>query len=143
MKLQEIFKDTKAGNMREDAREALDSAGFSRRDVIKGMGALVVGFSSVAAVAKKLNAEAPLPSPFYDTLQVDSWIAIASDESITAYSGKCDMGQGFRWQDFQELDPARAFDSHGRGILLAKWEAFHRLEYQGDGSKVRMEIRLP
>ncbi len=101
MKLQEIFKNTEAVNMREDAREALENAGFSRRDMIKGMGALVVGFSSVAAVANKLSAEAPLPSPVYDLLQVDSWIAIAGDESITAYSGKCDMGQGFRTVQYQ------------------------------------------
>ena len=100
MKLQEIFKDTKPVNMRLDAREALESAPFSRRDLMKGMGALVVGFSSVASV-KQLGAEAPLPSPVYALDQVDSWVAIAQDESITAYSGKCDMGQGFRTVQYQ------------------------------------------
>ena len=100
MKLQEIFKETKPVNMREDAREALENAAFSRRDLIKGMGALVVGFSSVASVSK-LGAEAPLPSPVYALDQVDSWVAIAQDESITAYSGKCDMGQGFRTVQYQ------------------------------------------
>jgi len=100
MKLQEIFGATQAVNMREDAREAFENAPFSRRDLMKTMGALVVGFSSVASI-KKLGAEAPLPSPVYDLLQVDSWIAIAQDESITAYSGKCDMGQGFRTVQYQ------------------------------------------
>jgi CO/xanthine dehydrogenase Mo-binding subunit len=28
--------------------------------------------------------------------QVDSWVAILSDGTVTAYSGKCDFGQGFR-----------------------------------------------
>ena len=100
MNVQDIFKNTKPVNMRVDAREALESAAFSRRDMIKGMGALVVGFSSVAAVTK-LGAEAPLPSPIYALDQVDSWIAIAQDESIVAYSGKCDMGQGFRTVQYQ------------------------------------------
>ena len=26
--------------------------------------------------------------------QLDSWIAIAADGSVTAYTGKCDFGQG-------------------------------------------------
>jgi len=30
-----------------------------------------------------------------DATQVDSWIAIGADESVTAYSGKCEFGQGF------------------------------------------------
>src|SRR5205807_9764615 len=30
------------------------------------------------------------------TNQVDSWVAVAEDGTVTAYSGKCDFGQGFR-----------------------------------------------
>ena len=51
-----------------------------------------------------------------------------------------DQGPGFQWQDFQAMDPARIFDSHGRGILLARWEAFDRVEYQGNGNRVLMEV---
>jgi CheY-like chemotaxis protein/anti-sigma regulatory factor (Ser/Thr protein kinase) len=54
-----------------------------------------------------------------------------------------DMGQGFPWQEFQEPNPERMFDSHGRGILLAKWEAFDRVEYQGSGNCVVAEIGQP
>ena len=53
-----------------------------------------------------------------------------------------DSGQGFAWQEYLELDPSRAFDNHGRGILLARWEAFSRIEYQGNGSLVVLELDL-
>jgi len=51
-----------------------------------------------------------------------------------------DQGQGFPWEDFQEPKPERLFDSHGRGILLAKWEAFDRIEYLGIGNCVVAEL---
>lgn len=54
-----------------------------------------------------------------------------------------DMGEGFHWQDFEGVDPGRMFDSHGRGILLAKWEAFDRVEYLGNGNCVVAEIMHP
>ncbi len=52
---------------------------ISRRGFIHG--ALIVSFSQQAQA---------------QTSNVDSWIAIAADESVTAYAGKCDFGQGFR-----------------------------------------------
>ncbi|BDU74304.1 response regulator [Mesoterricola silvestris] len=54
-----------------------------------------------------------------------------------------DMGQGFPWQDFVGVDRERMSDSHGRGILLAKWEAFDRLEYLGKGNCVIAEVGEP
>lgn len=53
-----------------------------------------------------------------------------------------DMGRGFAWAEFQEVNPERLFDNHGRGILLAKWEAFDRLQYFGNGNCVVAEIGL-
>ena len=53
------------------------------------------------------------------------------------------MGKGFSWQEFQDVNPERMFDSHGRGILLAKWEAFDQVEYQGLGNCVEAEIAIP
>jgi len=54
-----------------------------------------------------------------------------------------DMGKGFPWKTFQEPSPDRLSDSHGRGILLAKWETFDRVEYQGIGNGVVAEIDHP
>ena len=57
----------------------------SRRDFLKASGGLIVSFS--------LRAQGPLQgSPPLN--QLDSWIAIAADGSITAYSGKEELGQG-------------------------------------------------
>lgn len=53
-----------------------------------------------------------------------------------------DMGSGFPWQDYMEPDPDRLLDSHGRGILLARWEAFDRVTYVGCGNCVVAEIDI-
>ena len=63
----------------------------TRRSFLKTSGALIVGFS--AGNLKVLRAQGPLQgSPAMN--QLDSWIAIATDGSITAYSGKEELGQG-------------------------------------------------
>ena len=52
-----------------------------------------------------------------------------------------DQGLGFNWRDFTVPNPDRAFDNHGRGILLAKLQSFHRIEYQGTGNRVVAELQ--
>lgn len=47
-----------------------------------------------------------------------------------------DQGNGFDWQNYLELDPARVFDNHGRGIAMARAFAFVSLEYRGKGNVV-------
>src|SRR5436305_10372933 len=79
----------KALSMTTDARAAL-----RRRDFLKSAGVLIVGFRMAGGdPAQAQFGQAPLPgAPPMD--QVDSWIAIAADGSITAYSGKEELGQG-------------------------------------------------
>ncbi len=78
--------------MTRAARAALKQAGFSRRDFLRTSGALIVGFSSAGTL---LRAQGGGPSPGSPSAnQVDSWIAIAADGSVTAYSGKEELGQG-------------------------------------------------
>jgi CO/xanthine dehydrogenase Mo-binding subunit len=83
--------------MTADAREALANAGFSRRDFLKRSGALIVTFG-VAGVASELGlapgvgvAQGINGTP---GTELDSWIAIAADGRVTAYTGKCEFGQG-------------------------------------------------
>ena len=83
-----------------DAQAALDRAGFSRRDFLKGTGALLVTFASAAvaghageALAQGINGRS---SP-----QLDSWIAIGNDGIVTAYTGKCELGQGLQTAQMQ------------------------------------------
>ena len=59
----------------------------TRRDFLKGSGALIVSFS----LAPSSTFAQLVGSP---SKELDSWIAIAADGSVTAYTGKCEIGQG-------------------------------------------------
>ena len=65
----------------------------SRRSFLKAGGALVVGFSmnGPSVLAQVLGGPAAGSPPLG---QVDSWLAIAADGSVTAFSGKEELGQG-------------------------------------------------
>jgi nicotinate dehydrogenase subunit B len=68
----------------------------SRRDFLKSCGALIVGFSSGPLSLLPLQAPGPFgthPSHI-DPEKLDSWLAVGNDGVITAYTGKCDFGQG-------------------------------------------------
>lgn len=54
-----------------------------------------------------------------------------------------DQGQGFDWQKYLDFDPARIFDTHGRGIAMARKLSFSSLEYQGTGNTVVATIDSP
>jgi len=53
-----------------------------------------------------------------------------------------DQGKGFDWQQFMEISPERAFDSHGRGIALANSVSFKQVEYLERGNKVCVKVPL-
>ncbi len=76
-----------------DARRALTQAGFSRRSFLKGSGAVIVTFAS-AAVVDRMSGVFAQGFNGTGSTQLDSWIAIATDGSVTAYTGKCEFGQG-------------------------------------------------
>ena len=67
---------------------------LNRRNFLKSAGALIVGFRMAGGEAAQAQfGQAPLPgAPPMN--QVDSWIAVGADGSITAYSGKEELGQG-------------------------------------------------
>jgi DNA-binding response OmpR family regulator len=48
----------------------------------------------------------------------------------------CDRGNGFEWSRYLDIDPRRAFDRHGRGILMARHVSFSSIEYRGCGNEV-------
>ena len=69
---------------------------FSRRDLLKGGGAMIVGFSlaaEAASTAPAFAARGDLAGP-PDPIAIDSWIAIHADNTATLYFGKCELGQG-------------------------------------------------
>ena len=47
-----------------------------------------------------------------------------------------DQGKGFDPAPFLRVEPTRLFDTHGRGILMAKAMSFDELEYRDGGREV-------
>lgn len=70
--------------------ESMQGTTITRRDLLKAGGALVVAFNFMPAA---LHAQAPRP-PGPDLQQIDSWIAIHSDNTATIYIGFAELGQG-------------------------------------------------
>ena len=68
---------------------------FSRRQFLKGTGALLVSFSMVELADKLGIAPETASAQGGNTPQtLDAWIAIAADGNVTVYTGRADMGQG-------------------------------------------------
>ena len=88
--------------MTGDALVALERAGFSRRDFLKTSGALIVVFSSVP-VDESLGGQGPFGTraSHIDPARLDSWIAIDARGTVTAYTGKCELGQGMQTAQMQ------------------------------------------
>jgi anti-sigma regulatory factor (Ser/Thr protein kinase) len=47
-----------------------------------------------------------------------------------------DEGKGFDWRRFIQIDPRRAFDTHGRGIVMARSFSFSSVDYNELGNEV-------
>jgi len=69
---------------------------LTRRDFLKTSGALVVSFGSAALAGRNAIAQGPFGTraSHVDPTRLDSWIAIAADGTVTASTGKCELGQG-------------------------------------------------
>jgi CO/xanthine dehydrogenase Mo-binding subunit len=80
--------------MTADARAALKQAGFSRRRFLQQSGALIVGFSAAGVAGRFGLTPALAQGTRSRDAQLDAWIAIGADGRITAYTGKCELGQG-------------------------------------------------
>ena len=75
---------------------------FSRKTFVKGGGALIIGFSAFASTvgkAQAANANTPFaqrtPADFLpDQTQVDSWITLNADNTVTVTHGETELGHG-------------------------------------------------
>ena len=54
-----------------------------------------------------------------------------------------DEGQGFDWKRYQNVDPQRLNDHHGRGIAMASLLSFDAIQYEAPGNRVRAVLYLP
>src|SRR5437773_10432735 len=74
----------------------MNHASFTRRDVLKAGGALVVSSAMPGPVDTALGQTRPTTASRPPTTpgELDSWVAVLPDGSVTAFFGKMDMGQG-------------------------------------------------
>ncbi len=88
------------------ARAALASAGLSRRNFLRGSGAMVVAFA--AARQFPLDTLSAQGINGRSATALDAWIAITNDSRVLAFTGKCELGQGLYTAQIQlvaeELD---------------------------------------
>src|SRR3982074_3636098 len=80
---------------------------LDRRRVLAGSGALIVSFSLADAFAQDQAAPAAAPAPnppgsLKGSPFLDSWIRIDADGGITVFTGKAELGQGFKTA-FQQI----------------------------------------
>lgn len=70
--------------------------GLSRRSFLKSSGALIVSFSAAPLLEPLALAQGPFGTHMshIDPSKLDSWLAVRADGTVTAYTGKCDFGQG-------------------------------------------------
>ena len=66
---------------------------ITRRQFVKGTGALIVSFN-LFSTASLLAQSMVVPRTDADPTQLDSWLAITPDGTVTVFSGKVDLGTG-------------------------------------------------
>ena len=67
---------------------------FTRREFLKGTGALVVSFNLFPPLSPAFAQSTVGPGMDADPTSLDSWLAVAADGTITVFSGKVDLGTG-------------------------------------------------
>jgi nicotinate dehydrogenase subunit B len=72
----------------------METKTISRRDLLKGTGALIVSFSFFGPASKALAQSAGLSEDGLDPTSLDSWVAVAKDGSVTVFTGKVELGTG-------------------------------------------------
>src|SRR6266446_6235641 len=76
-----------------EAMNHIDTFCFSRRDLLKGGGALIIGFRIAGSPLPAAAARGDVAGP-PDLNAIDSWIAVHADNTATVYLGKGEFGQG-------------------------------------------------
>ena len=89
----------------------------------------------------RLNAEGTWRQEVEQRLQLDEYkdrrvrVAFERDDAGVSIVIR-DEGDGFDWTPYLQIDPKRAFDTHGRGIAMAKMLSLTKLEYRGCGNEL-------
>jgi nicotinate dehydrogenase subunit B len=67
---------------------------FSRREFLKGTGALIVSFNLFPPPSGLFAQSEPAPGGEPDPTQLDSWIAVSQDGTVTVFTSKVELGTG-------------------------------------------------
>ena len=73
----------------------VNSLNFSRRAILKG-GAITVGFALAGVPARVRAQSAAVAKRILDSKEVDAFLAVNGDGTVTLFCGKVDLGQGLR-----------------------------------------------
>ncbi len=89
-------RDAVEQRLSRTAREALARTALTRREFLKDSGVLVVGFSLAGAGGERSAGLGLVgtSSAAGGAQTLDAWLAVGSDGRVTAYTGKCELGQG-------------------------------------------------
>jgi nicotinate dehydrogenase subunit B len=94
---------------------------LSRRSFLKGGGALIVGFSTLGAgLGAKTAGAAKTPNLPPDVNQLDTWLAVNADNTITMFPPKMEFGQG-TWTGFRQI-VAEELDVDVTTIKVPLWD---------------------
>jgi CO/xanthine dehydrogenase Mo-binding subunit len=95
---------------------------FSRKTFLKAGGALVVGFSAASQLLTPgTGRAAKTPNVPPDVTQVDSWLAINADNTVTMFPGKHEFGQG-TWTGYRQL-VAEELDVPVSSVKIPLWDS--------------------
>src|ERR1700680_3413938 len=75
-------------------RATMETNAISRRQVLKGAGALIVSFSMFERVSRVLAQSAAISGAEPDPASLDSWLAVAPDGIVTVFTSKVELGTG-------------------------------------------------
>ncbi len=95
---------------------------FSRKAFLKGGGALLVSVGVASPLLMKATAQAAnVPNVPPDQSQLDTWLAINGDNTVTLFAPKLEMGQG-TWTGFRQIT-AEELDVAVEKILIPAWDS--------------------
>lgn len=106
-------------------------------------GNLGIGYAAKSALKdqNRLAAEIEARLALPENRDKVATVSIQRDADRLVFT-VADSGRGFDWRRYVEMEPERAFDTHGRGIVLARAFSFDSLEYAGCGNRVVATVLL-
>ena len=72
----------------------METKQISRRQFVKGTGALIVSFNFLGPVSRVLAQSETFAGNEPEATSLDSWIAVAPDGTVSVFTSKVDLGTG-------------------------------------------------